>query len=109
VHDNVPQNNSDVNLCLFRIVQEALQNIVKHSGAREARVTLVGREQQILLSIEDSGIGFNSTNSQRTETLGLVSMRERVRLVDGQISIQSEPAKGTRIDVQVPCKPQASI
>jgi PAS domain S-box-containing protein len=107
VHDDVPQNNSpDVNLCLFRVVQEALQNIVKHSGAQEARVTLIGREQQILLSIEDSGVGFNSKNSQRTETLGLISMRERVRLVDGQISIQSEPSKGTRIDVQVPFKPQ---
>ena len=107
MHDGVPNNSSpDVNLCLFRIAQEALQNIVKHSGAREARVTLTGREQQIRLSIEDSGIGFNSTNPRRTETLGLVSMRERVRLVDGQISIQSAPSKGTRIDVQVPYKPQ---
>lgn len=107
VHHNVPTSNSpDVSLCLFRIVQEALQNIVKHSGAHEARVTLIGREQQIRLSIEDSGIGFNLKHSQRTKTLGLVSMRERVRLVDGQISIQSGTLKGTRIDVQVPYSKQ---
>lgn len=103
IGDNIPTDSPpDVSLCLFRIVQEALQNVAKHSGAQEARVTLCGNRQQIELHIEDSGTGFDAESSQRTETLGLVSMHERVRLVGGHISIYSEASKGTRIDVQVP-------
>lgn len=103
VGDNIPKDSpQDVNLCLFRIVQEALQNVAKHSGAHEAYVTLWGNGQQIGLQIEDRGTGFDPKNSERPGTLGLVSMRERVRLVEGHISIHSEPSNGTRIDVQVP-------
>lgn len=103
VGDNIPKDcPQDVSLCLFRIVQEALYNVAKHSGAQEARVTLSGNGQQIDLTIEDSGTGFDPKSSPRVETLGLVSMRERVRLVDGHISIHSQPPNGTRIEVQVP-------
>jgi len=103
VGNKVPKDSpQNVNLCLFRVVQEALQNVAKHSGAQEARVTLSGNGQQVELSIEDSGRGFDPTSSQTTKTLGLVSMRERVRLVDGHISIQSQPSGGTRIEVRIP-------
>ena len=73
--------------------------MAKHSG-QEARVTLRGKGQQIELTIEDSGTGFDPEISQRPQTLGLVSMRERVRFVDGKIAIRSELSNGTRIDVQ---------
>jgi PAS domain S-box-containing protein len=109
VHCDIPKDSpADVNLCLFRIVQEALQNVAKHSGAQEARVSLSGNGEQIHLQVDDSGIGFDPRSSRMTGTLGLVSMRERVRLVGGHISIQSTPASGTRIDVHVPYAPQPS-
>lgn len=101
-NDTPKDTPEDVSLCLFRIVQEALSNVVKHSAAREARVTLTEAGDRIDLRIEDSGIGFDPKSPQRTATLGLISMRERVRLVGGQFSIESEPSVGARIRVQVP-------
>jgi PAS domain S-box-containing protein len=93
----------DVSLCLFRVIQESVRNVLRHSGATEARITLTGYGDRINLSIEDSGIGFDPKKSyEKRATLGLVSMRERVRLVGGQLSIESEPSGGTRIRVQVP-------
>jgi signal transduction histidine kinase len=92
----------DVSLCLFRIVQEALSNVVKHSAAQEARVTLTRAGDRIDLCIEDSGAGFDTASPQGTAALGLISMRERVHLVGGQFSIESEPSRGTRILVHVP-------
>jgi signal transduction histidine kinase len=100
---DIPKDTpEDVSLCLFRIVQEALSNVVKHSAAQEARVTLTGSADRIDLRIEDSGMGFDPQSSQGTVTLGLISMRARVRLVGGQFSIESEPSSGTRIHVKVP-------
>ena len=95
----LPEN---AEMALFRIVQEALSNVVKHSAAQKVRVTLTGAGDRIDLRIEDSGIGFDPESSQNTATLGLISMRERVRLIGGQFSIESEPSVGTRIRVQAP-------
>ena len=100
---DIPKESSeDVSLGLFRIVQEALGNVLKHSAAQEARVTLTGIPDRIDLSIEDSGIGFDPRSSDGKAGLGLVSMRERVRLMRGLILIESAPSKGTRVRVQVP-------
>ena len=102
-HHNFPGRiPKDVTLCLFRIVQEALRNVVKHSGAGEAQVELSGHNKGIDLCISDSGTGFSPDSAQRYTGLGLVSMRERLRLVGGQLSIESEPLHGTRIRVHVP-------
>jgi len=92
----------DIALCLYRIVQEALANVVKHSGARDAWVELVGSPTAIHLRISDPGRGFNPNSVKGSEGLGLVSMQERVHLVGGEIAIESQPAKGTRINVRVP-------
>lgn len=92
----------DVTLCIFRIVQEALRNIVKHSGAHEARVDLSGRDGRIELCVSDSGAGFDPEANKRKAGIGLISMKERVRIVGGHISIESNPSHGTRICVQVP-------
>jgi signal transduction histidine kinase len=100
---DIPKDTpEDVNLCLFRVVQEALSNVVKHSSAHEARVTLRRAGNRIDLCVEDSGVGFDATPPRGTATLGLTSMRERVRMVGGQFSIESQPMHGTRILVQVP-------
>jgi signal transduction histidine kinase len=91
----------DVTLCLFRIVQESFRNVIKHSGASEASVVLVGIPGFIQLSISDDGRGFDLDSMGSKNGLGLISMRERLRLVGGTISIQSS-ARGTRIEVSVP-------
>jgi signal transduction histidine kinase len=91
----------DVTLCLFRIVQESLRNVIKHSGAREAKVTLSGTAHVIHLSVSDTGRGFDVGALESKSGLGLISMRERLRLVGGVISIRSS-ARGTRIEVSVP-------
>ena len=97
----------EVALCLYRITQEALQNAVKHSGAIGAKVELVANDHQLHLTITDDGHGFDPEAVEARGSLGIVSMRERVRMVQGQISVQSRPGEGTRIEVQVPIPPQA--
>ena len=99
-HTAVPTVPSDAALCVFRVVQEALANIVKHSGTTTARVTMIGATDTILLRVEDGGCGFVPTHA--AEGLGLVSMRERVRSAGGELSIRSMPGQGTAIEARVP-------
>jgi PAS domain S-box-containing protein len=94
----------DVTLCVFRIAQESLNNVIKHSGVDEAHVTLVNNGNAIRLTISDFGRGFDTNSELSTRGLGFLSMRERLRLVGGQISIHSEPLCGTQIEVMVPIK-----
>jgi signal transduction histidine kinase len=89
-------------MCLYRIAQEALGNVLKHSGARHARVELSGSETEVLLSVVDDGVGFEPGSVDGKGGLGLVSMRERLHLVGGVIAIDSRPGAGARIDVRVP-------
>ncbi|MCI0663125.1 MAG: ATP-binding protein [Acidobacteria bacterium] len=106
---DIPESLSrDIALCIFRIVQEALSNVVKHSGAQEARVELIGSPQAIQLSIVDPGTGFEIELVKKRGGLGLISMQERLRLVGGEISIKSRPLFGTQINVQIPLKPNAN-
>jgi signal transduction histidine kinase len=95
----IPQ---DVSVCLFRIVQEGLINALRHSGARQITVDLRGLDAEIQLTIRDSGRGFDPTAVENNRGLGLVSMRERVGLVSGTISIVSKPAQGAEIAVRIP-------
>jgi PAS domain S-box-containing protein len=98
---NVPTTlRDDAALCVFRIVQEALTNVVKHSGAAEARVMLSGEDGEIVLRVEDGGCGFEPDT--RCDGIGLVSMRERVQLVGGDITVRSTPNQGTVIEARVP-------
>lgn len=89
-------------VCLYRIVQEALRNVVKHGRTHHARVELTGTPRGLRLEVSDDGIGFDP--AARGEGLGLVSMRERLSLVGGRILIDSRPGEGTRIDVSVPVR-----
>ena len=102
-HEGVPARLSqEISLCLYRIVQECLHNVIKHSGAREAKVEIRGTANEIRLRVSDTGIGFDFESPGTKTGIGLVSMNERLRLVGGQISISSPPSQGTRIDVKVP-------
>jgi signal transduction histidine kinase len=97
----------DVKLCLYRIVQESLHNVVKHSAARKALIVLEKTDQAVRLSVSDDGCGFDAETTRSKAGLGLISMRERLRFVGGEISIRSQPSRGTRIDVSVPLSRQA--
>jgi PAS domain S-box-containing protein len=103
-HEEVPDDiPKEIALCLFRIAQESLHNVVKHSRVREAMVLLEGTPEGIHLRVRDKGVGFD-VESAKTRGLGLVSITERARLVGGQISICSRPLNGAEIDVRVPLK-----
>jgi len=91
----------DVRLCLFRIAEESLTNVVKHSGAREARVEIAYGDEGIRLIVEDAGHGFDAGVLGSKAGLGFVSMRERLRLVHGTLQVQST-AQGTTLDIRVP-------
>lgn len=93
---------AEARLCLYRIVQEALNNVVRHSGATSARVRLSASDGSVRLEVTDDGRGFDVAAARSTAGLGLVGMRERVRLVRGTLSVRSTPGSGTRIDVAVP-------
>jgi len=95
----VPQ---DVSLCLFRILQESLNNAIKHSGAQHFEVRLRGVSDEIQLTVRDCGVGFDAPAALSGQGLGLISMRERASLVKGTISITSKPMAGTEITLLVP-------
>ena len=104
-YDDVPRAVSpDVALCLFRIVQEGLRNVKKHSEATHAQVRLKKLDGGLHLSISDDGKGFDLNGAFRGTGAGLWSMKERVRLIEGRFEIHSEVHKGTRIEVWAPLK-----
>jgi len=92
----------DVTLCVFRIAQEAVRNCVKHSGAGTVRVKLENTGKEILLSVSDNGCGFDTDSEAMTKGLGFTSMRERLRILNGEMQIESHAMKGTHITVSVP-------
>jgi PAS domain S-box-containing protein len=104
-HDVPRALPDDVALCLYRITQEALQNAIKHSGATGAKVELAANERELHLTVTDDGSGFDPQAIDARGSLGIVSMRERARMVRGRISVQSRPGEGTRIEVRVPIPP----
>ena len=101
--EDVPVHISrDVALCIFRIVQEALQNLTKHSGAEKAEVRLSKSNEKLFLSVCDEGKGFDAKEMSNKLGLGIGSMQARARLLGGEFEIHSEPGKGTRVEVWVP-------
>jgi signal transduction histidine kinase len=109
VERQVPRNlPEDIALCLYRVSQEALHNVVKHSGAASASVQLTADGKAIELEVVDTGKGFDVNEPRVKASLGLVSMAERVRLVSGGMAIDSKPGRGTRLFVQVPLPTKTS-
>ena len=97
--DRVPH---DVALCLYRVAQEALRNIAEHAAAHKAQVTLTSSGEGLELVIADDGQGFDLAEAQRLGGLGLISLDERVRLIGGSLTINTEPQRGTEVRVEVP-------
>ena len=96
----------EISLCLFRVLQEALQNAIKHSGSRHFQVSLSGESSGVELTVRDSGIGFDPEDATRGNGLGLTSIRERLKLVNGELYIDSQSQRGTTILARVPLNPK---
>lgn len=94
--------NKKIQTHLYRIFQEAIHNIVKHSGAKQGYLRLTSQGEDIYLSIQDDGIGFRPSFSIRHGGHGLHNIHERVNLLNGTIDIKSAPGKGTLIQIKVP-------
>ena len=95
----VPQ---DITLCLSRVLQEALHNAVKYSGVRQFDARLWGTSGEIHLTVSDCGVGFDLETARKAEGLGLNRMQERLKLVKGRLSIESQPKRGTMVHARVP-------
>jgi PAS domain S-box-containing protein len=92
----------EISLCLFRVLQESLHNAAKHSGVGHFEVRLWGTSGQIHLAVRDLGEGFDRETAIKGSGLGLTSMLERLKLVNGELSIESQPRRGTTIHARVP-------
>jgi len=102
-HEGVPHGlPQEISLCLFRVLQEALQNAVKYSGVKKFTVDLRGSSDSIELTVADTGHGFDQVDALNHKGLGLISMRERLQMVRGELSIRSIVGAGTTIRARVP-------
>ena len=108
--ENIPKAlPPEVSLCLYRVLQESLQNVVKHGLSRHAHVSLNGQVDTIDLTVKDSGAGFDPHEAMRGPGLGLTSMKERLKVIGGRLSIHSERGHGTMIQAVAPlCSPPTS-
>jgi PAS domain S-box-containing protein len=105
--ENIPKTlPPDISLCLYRVLQEALQNAVKHGGSRRALVSLNGHINTIDMTVTDSGAGFDPHDAMKGPGLGLTSMKERLKVVGGQLSIDSQRGRGTTIHAVAPVRLQ---
>jgi len=95
--------SEEVETALYRIVQEALTNVVKHANARTVSVVLTRKEDRVVVVVEDDGQGFDPL-TKREDGLGLVGMKERIELVDGRLTLESGSGQGTTIAVEVPAR-----
>ena len=91
----------DVGLCLFRVLEEAVSNAARHSGATQVSVTLEGGDGDLVLRVSDAGRGFDLAEERTTNGLGLASMRLRVRALGGTLNVASSPGGGTIIEARV--------
>jgi len=108
--ENIPRDLSqEISLCIFRVLQEALQNAIKHSHSRCFEVLLSRRSEEITLTVRDSGVGFDPVAAMKSRGLGLTSMKERLKLVDGELWIESESGVGTTVHVRVPLQAKTAV
>jgi PAS domain S-box-containing protein len=103
--ENITRDLSpEISLSIFRVLQEALQNAIKHSGSHRFEVSLKHNSNEIHLTVRDSGSGFDLAQALKGRGLGLTSMKERIALVDGELEIESLPQNGTTVCVRVPLR-----
>ncbi|UCF68150.1 MAG: HAMP domain-containing protein [Acidobacteriota bacterium] len=101
--EELRSSRPEVEITVFRIYQEIVTNILRHSNAESVSIELYESEEKLLLAVEDDGVGFDP--SQKAEGAGIVGMRERAALVGGKLSIDSEPGMGTHVVLEIPIEP----
>jgi signal transduction histidine kinase len=108
-NENLPKHLAkDVSLCIYRVVQEALHNVSKHSGAKRAIVTLRGSTTALEVIVEDAGSGFHLDALEAQRGLGLANMEQRVLRIGGRYAIRSSPGSGTVVKAILPRRPWSS-
>jgi len=101
----IEQVNGDKRTVLYRVAQEALNNVARHAQASRAEVTIQKLDGQVCMKIKDNGQGFpagRGLQAKKSKRLGLLGMKERLEMVNGNLTIESSPGKGTTIQAQVP-------
>jgi signal transduction histidine kinase len=94
---------------MFRILQEALTNVVRHAHAGAVRITVRERGRMLTLAIRDNGRGITKTELASVESIGLLGMNERARLLRGRVTIAGSPGRGTTVTVRVPIRPALTV
>jgi PAS domain S-box-containing protein len=107
VEDDVPKLAPEAALCAFRVLQEALTNVSRHSQARRVRVGVLIDREELVIAVRDDGQGFDPADARRLNHLGIAGMRERAKLVNGKLELRSQPGQGTRVTLSVPVKTPA--
>jgi signal transduction histidine kinase len=101
ITDEVPVLSPDVEQCVYRVVQEAVTNVVRHANANNLTVKLASVEGKVMLTVSDDGVGFNTEKSNGSSQFGLAGMQERAELVGGELKIVSKPGDGTTIQLTI--------
>jgi signal transduction histidine kinase len=101
-----PALSPDKEQCVFRVAQEAITNVIKHAGAKTLTVHLVLQENMVILTIQDDGVGFDVNGKNEDKCFGLLGMKERVQMVNGELNIKSQPGSGTTVQLIVVEKEQ---
>jgi len=101
---SLPRLSDEVELCIFRVSQECLQNVAKHSGAGAAKIVLEHTASQIRLIVSDAGAGFDRSKAIHDGGLGLLSMEERAQSLRGQLSVNTAPGAGTEVCLTIPMR-----
>jgi len=99
----------EIAVCLFRVLQESLRNIVKHSSAEKVTIDLSAELDRLRLQVRDDGVGFDTAADNSRSGLGLTSMRERLRMIGGKLTVTSAPGQGTQIEAFAPLLEKAHI
>jgi signal transduction histidine kinase len=93
---------------VFRIIQESLANVAKHARASRVQVRLEQRSAELVLSVQDDGVGFQPAAPRKPQSLGLAGVRERAHLLRGQLDVDSAPGAGTRVHARIPLQEEGS-
>lgn len=96
-----------ISIALYRIIQEALTNIARHSKANTVKIDLLQKDSKLNLSISDNGVGLKSSDINNTRSLGILGMKERARALQGRIQFKNPKKKGTKILVSIPLKTES--
>ena len=100
--DDLPALSPALSLCLYRVAQEALHNVVQHARARHASLILARQDGRLRMTVCDDGQGFDPADARASDGVGLISMEERVRMMHGTIEIDTRPQRGTEVRVEIP-------